>query len=338
MQKETHIDWSSLGFEYLPVDSHIRYRWENGKWDKGRLLRKHEISLPIAAACLHYGQECFEGLKAFARKDGSVGIFRPLENASRMNRSARRILCPELPEELFMDAVKRVIEANRHFVPPYGTKGSLYIRPLMIGSGAVIGVGPSDIYDFIVMVMPVGNYYKEGISPVKAIVSDAFDRAAPYGTGSVKVGGNYAASLLQSKIAKKEGFPIVLYPDSKTRSYVDEFGTSNFIAVSKDGAYVTPDSESVLPSITNDSLMALARDLGIPVERRPVALSELPDFVEMGACGTAVVITPISEITYGSRVIKYGSECGPTLRRLYDRLTGIQFGDLPDEHSWLETV
>ncbi|MEM4247882.1 MAG: branched-chain amino acid aminotransferase [Candidatus Nanoarchaeia archaeon] len=338
MAKKINIDWSSLGFEYMPVDRHIRYTWEDGKWNSGKLLKKHEITMPIAATCLHYGQECFEGLKAFKWKDGSINVFRPYENAKRLNRSAERILCPEVPPELFMEAISRVIKANIDYVPPYGTRGSLYIRPLLIGTSPIIGVAPSKKYEFIVLVIPVGNYYKGGISPVKAVVSDKFDRCAPHGTGDVKVGGNYAASLYQAKKAKELGFPIVLYPDPRTRTFVDEFGTSNFIAIDKNGRYVTPLSDSVLPSITNMSLMQLAQDMGIQVERRQIRIEELSDFLEVGACGTAVVITPVSEIHWGEKVFKFGEQCGTTLKKLYDKLTGIQYGEEPDIHSWLVKI
>ncbi len=333
-----NIDWGGLGFNYMPVDRHIRYTWESGKWNSGRLLKKDEITLPIAATCLHYGQACFEGLKAFGWRDGTVRVFRPEENSRRINSTADHIQCPEIPEKLFLDAIKRVIKANMDYVPPYGTKGSLYIRPLLIGTGAGIGVGPSNRYDFIVLVVPVGNYYKEGISPVRAIISEDYDRAAPKGTGHIKMSGNYAASLKQAALAKKQGFPIVLYPDAKTRSCVDEFGTSNFIGITRSGVYVTPSSDTILPSVTNKSLMQIAADLGIPVERREISLEELPEFAEIGACGTAVIITPIGELVYKTRIFKYGNECGQVLRRLYDRLTGIQFGEEPDTHKWLRKI
>lgn len=330
-----NLDWNKLGFEYIPTDFHIRYTYENGEWHGGRLLRKHTITMPIAATCLHYGQACFEGLKAFSCKDGKVRIFRPLENARRMNSTADYLLCPHVPEEIFVEAVRKVIKANLSYVPPYGTKGSLYVRPLLIGTGARIGVAPSDKYDFIVFVTPVGNYYKSGISPVNAIILDDFDRAAPRGTGHIKMGGNYAASLKPASIAKKMGFPIVLYLDPKTKSLVDEFGTSNFIGITKDGHYVTPDSKTVLPSITNDSLFKIALDFGMPAEKRPVPIEELPHFSEVGACGTAVVITPIEKIAYGEKIFQYGNTCGPMLKKLYDRVTSIQCGESPDIHNWM---
>ncbi len=330
------IDWNKLGFEYYPTSCHIRTTYKNGKWGRPVLKKSSTITMSIAATCLHYGQACFEGMKAFTCKDGKVRIFRPEENMKRMNDTARYIHCPELPPEIFIESVRKVVAANVDYVPPYGTGGALYIRPLLIGTGPRIGVAPSDQYDFIVLTVPVGAYYKGNIKPVDAIILDEYDRAAPQGTGHIKLAGNYAAGLHANIVAKKKGFPIVLYLDSKSKQYVDEFGTSNFIAITKDGKYVTPDSKSILPSITNKSLMQIARDLGITVERRQVSFRELAGFAEIGACGTAVVITPIGRIVYGRKILEYDSEkCGPTLKKLYDRLTGIQYGEIPDTHGWL---
>jgi len=333
------INWTSLGFEYLPTACHVRSTFKNGKWSRPTLRKSSTISLNIAATCLHYGQACFEGLKAFRCKDGKVRIFRPHENMKRMNDTARYIHCAELPEEVFIEAVNKAVKANIDYVPPYGTGGSMYIRPLLIGTGPKIGVGPSDQYDFIVLVVPVGAYYKGNIKPVDAIIMDDYDRAAPNGTGHVKMGGNYAAGLHANILARKMGFPIVLYLDSKSKQYVDEFGTSNFIGITKDGKYVTPDSKTILPSITNKSLMQIAKDMGIPVERRPVAFREIAKFAEVGACGTAVVITPIGRIAYGSKSMEYDrKKCGPVLKSLYEQLTGIQYGKIPDRHAWLMEV
>ncbi len=330
------IDWSKLGFEYISTDTHIRSTYKNGKWGALSSCRKPEITMSIAATCLHYGQACFEGLKAFRCKDGKVRLFRPTENMRRMNDTANYIHCPEIPEEIFLGAVKRAVSENIDYVPPYGTGGSMYVRPLLIGTGPRIGVSPADQYEFLVMVVPVGAYYKGKIKPVDAIIMEEFDRTAPMGTGHIKMAGNYAAGLHANIIAKKMGFPIVLYLDSKSRQYVDEFGTSNFIGITKDGKYVTPNSRSILPSITNKSLMQIAKDKGIVVERRQVAFHELSDFAEVGACGTAVVITPIGKIVYGKKSLEYDKEkCGPVLKKLYDELTGIQNGEIPDRHGWL---
>jgi len=332
-------NWERLGFEYQPVNANVRHSWRNGAWDEGRLCEGTALTLDIAATCLHYGQACFEGLKAFATQDGRVRLFRPGQNARRMADSARSLLAPEVPEAMFIAAVERVVRANREFVPPHGMGGALYVRPLLIGSGATIGVKASHEYEFIVMAMPVGAYYKDGLTPVDALVIDDFDRAAPLGTGCHKVAGNYAASLRPAHLARERGFSISLYLDAKTHTLIDEFGTSNFIGITRDGRYVTPDSHSILPSITNDSLMQLARDEGMTVERRPVPVAELADFAEVGACGTAVVITPVGRIVHGDRTYTYAPP-GPDaiLSRLYRHMTGIQVGDLPDRHGWMHEV
>ncbi len=334
------IDWSSLGFSYMPTRCHIRFRWSDGAWDNGELVESDTINMSIAAACLHYGQEAFEGMKAFRCKDGKVRVFRPRANAERMYRTAERTRMAPVPVELFVDAVKRVIRANEDYVPPYGTGGSLYIRPLLLGTGPQIGVAPASEYTFIVMVMPVGNYYKGGIKPVRAIILDEYDRAAPNGMGDVKVGGNYAASLYAHEKAKEMGFPVELYLDAKEHKYVEEFATSNFIGVKKDGTFATVLSHSVLPSVTNNSLQQIAADMGMPVEVRPIPYIELPEFAEIGACGTAVVVTPVYEIIRGNDKIDVGSstECGPTLLKLYHQMQAIQYGEAPDTHGWCEEI
>ncbi len=331
-----NIDWASLGFKYLPTRSNIRYTWRDGAWSEGVLSNDSHINLHIAASCLHYGQAAFEGMKVFSCKDGKVRAFRPQANAERLNRTALRTCMPQIDVAMFMDALKRVVNDNLDFVPPYGTGGSMYVRPLLIGSGAQIGVAPSDEYTFILMVMPVGPYYKGGLKPVNAIIFDEYDRAAPLGVGHVKVAGNYAASLYAHEQAKHAGFPVELYMDALTHEYIEEFATSNFIGITKDGAYVTPESPSILPSVTNNTLKQIAVDLGMPVETRPVPFTELGDFAEIGACGTAVVVTPVSEITRGKTTIKVptGDGCGPVLEKLYKTVQGIQYGELPDTHGW----
>lgn len=330
------IDWSKLGFGYSDTNCHIRYIWRDGKWDEGELVKENTITMHIGASCLHYGQACFEGMKAFRCKDGKIRIFRPDENGKRMYRTAERTCMPPLPVETFIDAARRVIKANEEFVPPYGTGGSLYIRPLMIGTGPQIGVAPAKEYTFLMMVMPVGAYYKGGLKPVRAVILDQYDRAAPQGMGDVKVAGNYAASLFAHESAKKAGWPVELYLDAKTHTLVEEFATSNFLGIKEDGTYVTPDSKSVLPSVTNMSLKQLAKDMGMKVEVRPIPFEEIATFKEVAACGTAVVVTPVWEITRGDRVIKISDPdtCGPTLQKLYDKVQGIQYGVLPDEHNW----
>jgi len=331
-----NIDWTTLGFKYMDTHSHIRYVWRDGAWDQGALVAEPYLNMHIAAACLHYGQAAFEGMKAFRCKDGKIRVFRPQVNAQRMANTARRTCMAPVPEAMFVEAVSRVIRANEDFVPPYGTGGSLYIRPLLIGSGAQIGVAPASEYTFIVLVVPVGPYYKGGLQPVRAIILDEYDRAAPLGVGNVKVAGNYAASLYAHEYAKHAGFPVELYLDSKEHKYVEEFATSNFIGITKDGRYVTPDSHSILPSVTNNTLKQISADLGMQVEVRPVPFEELASFAEIGACGTAVVVTPVSEIVRGNTVIKIGSGagCGPVLQKLYETVQGIQYGELPDTHGW----
>ncbi|WP_176013023.1 branched-chain amino acid aminotransferase [Victivallis sp. Marseille-Q1083] len=330
-----NIEWEKLGFEFRPTKSNIRYVYDDGKWDDGKLYTTYDITLSVASNCLHYGQAAFEGLKAFRCKDGKVRVFRPEENAKRLNSTCRHILMPEVPEALFLDAVKRVVRDNIDYVPPYGTGGSLYIRPVMIGTTPQIGISSSRRYELILLVVPVGPYYKGGIKPVNAMISDDMDRAAPHGTGHIKIAGNYAASLYPSKVAKEHGCQVALFLDPKTHEFIDEFGTSNFLAITKDGKYVTPKSASVLPSVTNKSLMQLAADLGMPVEQRRINKAELADFTEVGACGTAVVITPIGKIFYRDQVFDYGDTIGPVLKKLYEVMTGTQYGELPDRYGWL---
>jgi branched-chain amino acid aminotransferase len=329
------IDWSSLGFKYMDTDCHIRYTWKNGSWDSGELVKEPYLSMHIAASCLHYGQAAFEGMKAFRCKDGKVRVFRPQENAFRLATTSRRICMPVVPEALFLDALSRVIKANEEYIPPYGTGGSLYLRPLLIGTGAQIGVAPGQEYTFIVLVVPVGPYYKGGLQPVRAVIYDEFDRAAPLGVGHVKVGGNYAASLFAHEKAKHEGYPVELYLDAKEHKYVEEFATSNFIGI-KNQTYVTPESPSILPSVTIKTLKQIAADIGLKVEVRPVPFEELGSFSEIGACGTAVVVTPVCEIRRGETVLRIGSDtgCGPVLQKLYERVQSIQYGEVPDQHGW----
>lgn len=331
-----NIDWKNLGFAYMDTNCHIRYVWKNGQWSEGKLVKSPYMSIHIAATALHYGQEAFEGLKAFRRKDGKVSLFRPQENAKRMAITARRTCMAEVPEALFVDACKRVVKANLEFVPPYGTGGSMYVRPLLFGSGAQIGVAPADEYTFLVLVTPVGAYYKGGLQAVKAMVQDEYDRAAPRGTGHIKVGGNYAAGLYPHIEAKKKGYPVELYLDPKEHKWIEEFSTSNFLAITQDGTYVTTKSSSILPSITNLTLQQIAKDLGIPVEVRAVSFDEVTTFAEVAACGTAVVVTPVYQIEREGKVYKTGPEsgCGPVLQKLYNAVQGIQYGELPDTHGW----
>jgi branched-chain amino acid aminotransferase len=335
-----NLDWKNLGFEYRKTRCYLSAECKNGKWGALTTCTDPYISIHIGATCLHYGQACFEGLKAFSQKKGGVAIFRPRANAQRMVDTAHRIVMTPPPIDLFVKAVKKAVRENIDYVPPFGTGASLYIRPLLIGVTPRVGLQPADDYLFIVLVTPAGPYYKGGFIPVRAMVQDKFDRAAPRGVGNVKVAGNYAAGLLGGIETKKAGYSVDLYLDSGERRFVDEFGTSNFLGITKKGVYVTPDSLSVLPSITNLSLQQLARDLGHRVEKRRITLAELSHFAEVAACGTAAVITPVYSITYGRKVFTFGKKdrAGETLTKLYTTLQGIQYGELPDRHGWMEKV
>lgn len=335
-----NLDWKNLAFQYLPTDGFVQVDYTDGKWGALQVKKEPYIPMHIAANCLHYGQAIFEGLKAFTTRDGKVVLFRPDRNANRLASSAER-LCMEAPSEaLFIEACRKAVAFNKDFVPPYGTGASMYLRPLLIGTEPTIGIKPSATYSFIVMVTPVGPYYKDGFHPVEALVTLDYDRAAPKGTGRAKMAGNYAASLKPGLEAKKKGYPIVLFADPKEGKYVDEFGTSNFIGITAAGEFKTPDSESILQSITNESLQVLAQDMGLKVVREPIALDSLGQFAEVGACGTAAVITPVGSVTHGEKKYSFGKadQAGDTLTRLYKTLQGIQYGEIPDRHGWLLTV
>ncbi|KAI0567704.1 branched chain amino acid aminotransferase [Gracilaria domingensis] len=294
----------------------------------------------IASTALHYGQSCFEGLKAFRGQDDVVRIFRPDENAKRMEASAERLVIPPVPKELFLQTVHMAVRENIDYVPPYGSGGSLYIRPLLYGSGAKIGLQSSDEFTFLVMVVPVGDYYKGGLSPVTALVMQNYDRAAPNGVGHVKVAGNYAADLMPNLMGKSAGYPINLYLDAQNRRTIEEFGTSNFFGL-KGNTYVTPNSASVLPSITNKTLMQLAQDGGMVVEQREIDIDELEEFDEVGACGTAVVITAVTRVVHGSRMYEIGADpdrVGERLERLYNKVRAIQYGEQLDLHGWAQPL
>ncbi len=334
------LDWANLSFKFIPTRGLARCEYANGQWGRPLLETSFQFPLHWAANCLHYGQAVFEGLKAFTTREGKVVLFRPHSNAKRMALSANR-LCMQAPsEELFLETCRLAVRENLEFVPPYGTGASLYLRPLLIGTEPTIGIKPSDTYSFVVLVTPVGPYYKDGFHPVNAVVIDTFDRAAPLGTGRAKMAGNYAASLKPMLEAKHRGYPINLFADPKEHRFVDEFGTSNFIGITADGQYQTPDSPSILQSITNESLQVLATEMGLRVSKLPIPLAELNRFSEVGACGTAAVITPIHSVTWGDKVFTFGEEgkAGRTLTQLYRNLQGIQYGDLPDSHGWLVEV
>lgn len=335
MDKE--LDWSNLSFGYLPTDYNVRCYYRNGKWGEIEVSSSDTINMHMAATALHYGQEIFEGLKAFRGKDGKIRIFRLEENAKRIAESAKGIRMAQVPEELFREMVIKCVQLNARFVPPYGSGASLYIRPLEIGMTARIGVKPADEYLFIVMVSPVGPYFKEGFKPTNICIMREFDRVAPRGTGRWKVGGNYAASLEAGERAHELGYSSVLYLDPKEKKYLDECGPANFFAI-KDGKYITPASDSILPSITNKSLQQLAKDMGLKVENRHITVDELSDIQEAAACGTAAVASPVAEIddldTGHKYVVSKDGKPGPVVTELYTRLRGIQYGELPDIHNW----
>ncbi|HVN58217.1 MAG TPA: branched-chain amino acid aminotransferase [Bacteroidales bacterium] len=335
------IDWKSLPFGYVKTDYNIRCYYRNGKWGPLEVSTSEYMDVHIAATGLHYGQEAFEGMKAYMGKDGKVRLFRWKENARRLHRSADGVIMAPVPDELFKEALFKVINLNRKFIPPYGSGATLYLRPLLFGSGAEVGVKPSGEYAFIVFVTPVGPYFKEGVKPVDMLITRDVDRAAPKGTGTFKVGGNYAASLRALVSAKNSGYSSALFLDAREKKYIDECGPANFFGI-KNGTYITPKSESILNSVTNMSLLDIAGEVGLKTERRQIEVTELSEFEEAGACGTAAVISPIARIfdPVENKVYEYcrDGKPGPNTMKLYNRLTAIQCGDLPDNHGWITFV
>ncbi|MDE6346406.1 MAG: branched-chain amino acid aminotransferase [Muribaculaceae bacterium] len=333
----TEIDWANLSFGYRKTNYNVRCTYRDGKWGEIEVTDSEYINIHIAATALHYGQEIFEGLKAFRGKDGKIRVFRLEENARRIRQSAEGILMEPVPEELFRQMVVKAVELNADFVPPYGSGASLYIRPLEIGVSARVGVKPSDEYVFLILVTPVGPYFKEGFKPTNICIMREYDRVAPKGTGRWKVGGNYAASLAAGEKAHELGYSAVLYLDPREKKYLDECGPANFFAI-KDGKYITPASESILPSVTNKSLQQLAKDMGIEVECRHILLEELGDITEAAACGTAAVASPVAEIddidTGKKYIVSRNGEAGPITTALYNKLRAIQLGEEEDIHGW----
>jgi len=333
------VDWGNLGFGYSKADFNVRSWYVNGRWGELEVSDSEYINVHIGATTFHYGQEAFEGLKAFRGKDGRIRVFRMEENAKRMQRSAQGIMMAEVSIALFTEAVRKVIKLNEDFVPPYESGASLYIRPLLIGTGPQIGVKPASEYLFMVMVMPVGPYFKEGFKPTDLVIYREYDRAAPLGTGKIKVGGNYAASLVAGDRAHQNGFSSVLYLDAREKRYIDECGPANFFGI-KGNSYVTPKSDSILPSITNMSLRQLAKDMGMNVEERQIAVEELAGFDEVGACGTAAVISPVKRIFDADKNTEYfyGNDPGKVSVQLYEKLRAIQYGIEPDPYNWTEII
>lgn len=335
------LDWSNLSFGYRQTDYNVRCYYRNGKWGEIEVSSSETINIHMAATALHYGQEAFEGMKAFRCPDGKIRAFRIKDNAERLQSTCRGILMPELPTERFVEMVKKVVKLNERFVPPYESGASLYIRPLLIGTGAQVGVHPTDEYLFIIFVTPVGPYFKGGFATNDYVIIREYDRAAPLGTGRYKVGGNYAASLAANKMAHDAGYASEFYLDAKEKKYIDECGAANFFGI-KDGKYITPKSSSILPSITNRSLQQLAKDMGMEVEVRAIPEEELSTFDEAGACGTAAVISPIRKIddleNHKSYVISKDGKPGPWSEKLYTHLRAIQYGTEPDTHGWITVI
>ncbi|MDE6196631.1 MAG: branched-chain amino acid aminotransferase [Muribaculaceae bacterium] len=338
---DTDIDWGKLPFGYFPTDYNLRCTFRDGKWGPIEVSQYEHINIHMAATTLHYGQEIFEGLKAFRGVDGKIRIFRMRENAKRMRESARGLLMEPVPYEIFEEMCIRAVKLNERFIPPYGSGASLYIRPLEIGLTPRIGVKEADEYLFIVMVTPVGPYFKTGFKNTNICIMREYDRVAPQGTGRWKVGGNYAASLGAGHKAHEMGYSAVLYLDPKEKKYLDECGPANFYAI-KDGKYITPKSDSILPSITNMSLMELAREMGMEVEQRQITVDELDTVSEAAACGTAAVCSPIGQIddidTGKKYIISKDGQPGPVTTEFVRRLNAIRHGEEPDTHGWITLV
>ena len=335
-----NVDWANLGFSYQPITKRYVANYKDGKWGKGGLTEDANVVINECAGILQYCQEVFEGLKAYKTKDGKVVTFRPDQNAKRMVDSAKRLVMPPVPEEMFLEAVDQVVKANADWIPPYETGGALYLRPYLFATGPVIGVKPADEYQFRLFGTPVGSYFKNGIKPITICVSD-FDRAAPHGTGNIKAGLNYAMSLHPYILAHENGYDENMYLDAATRTYVEETGGANFLFVTKDNKIVTPKSDSILPSITRRSLVTLAEKLGYTVEHRPVKFTELKDFAEAGLCGTAAVICPVGKVVNHGEEICFPSgmtSMGPITKKLYDTLTGIQMGRIKGPEGWVVKI
>ena len=336
-----NIDWSNLGFAYLKTDYRFVSNFKDGAWDEGELSTDGNVVLSECAGVLQYAQTCFEGLKAYTTEDGRIVCFRPDLNADRMIDSCKRMEMPVFPKERFIEAIKATVAANREWVPPYGSGASLYLRPYMFGSNAVIGVKPATEYQFRVFATPVGPYFKGGVRPLTLRISD-FDRAAPHGTGHIKAGLNYAMSLHAIMDAHEQGYDENVYLDSATRTYIEETGGANILFVTKDGKVVTPKSSTILPSITRRSLMQVAKDyLGLEVEERPIKLEEVETFAECGLCGTAAVISPVGKIVDHGKEICFPSgmnDMGPVTKKLYDTLRGIQMGTIPAPEGWVVEI
>ena len=345
------LNWSELGFEYVKTDRRFSARWRDGQWDEGGMIDSEIMPLHEGSPALHYAQECFEGMKAQCARDGRVLLFRPDLNSERLKQAAGRLLMPQVPTELFMRGVDAAVRENIEWIPPFGSGASLYVRPMLIGVGENLGLRPAPEFEFRVFVSPVGPYYKQaGLAPIALAVSE-MDRAAPHGTGNYKVGANYAGGLLATRKAQQQGASEALYLDAAENRYIDEAGSANILVVMRDGSLITPRSEAILPSVTRRSIMQLAADrLGMPIAERPIDLrAEFDDFVEMGACGTAAVVSPIARIWFDGawREVnrkEFGDDTGgsgtvgPVMQELYDLLVGILQGEIAEEYGWIREV
>ena len=334
------IDFSSLGFNYHKTNCHIEYSYFNNKWSNYTLKKKSFLDISVAASCLNYGQVCFEGLKCFRCKDGTIRSFRSLDSLIRINSSARYICIPEISIDMFNEAINKVVAANIDYVPPYHSTGALYLRPLILGVSSTLGIKPSEEYRFLIFVTPVSDYYNETVSNgmINAIVFDKGDRTTVSGSGANKIGGNYAITLKLVQEAKARGYQTVLFLDPLEHKYIDEFPTSNFIAISKEGNYLTPKSKTILPSITNKALMQIAKDLGIKIEERQIDFNEISNFSEIGACGTAVVISYINKIVKQDKIFFSSKNSNKIMRRLSNILIDIQKGNIVDKYNWMKLI
>ncbi|QGM80910.1 branched-chain amino acid aminotransferase [Otariodibacter oris] len=335
-----NIDWQNLGFSYIKTDYRFIAHWKNGEWNEGELTQDDTLHIHEGSPALHYGQQCFEGLKAYRCKDNSINLFRPEENAKRLQKSCARLLMPQVPAELFIRACTEVVKANKDWLGPYGSGATLYLRPFVIGVGENLGLHSAPEFIFSVFCCPVGAYFKNGMKPSNFLISE-YDRAAPAGTGAAKVGGNYAASLYPGKLAKERNFADCIYLDPKTHTKIEEVGAANFFGITADNKFITPNSPSILPSITKYSLLYLAKErLGLEAIEGDIYIDKLDQFIEAGACGTAAVISPIGGIQYGDdfHVFYSETEVGPITQRLYDELVGIQFGDIEAPEGWIVKV
>lgn len=334
------IQWNDLGFSYIDTGKSFRAYFKDGQWSEGQIESSKYISISEASPVFHYGQSCFEGLKAYRTQNGDIQLFRPDKNADRMIDSAERLLMEPYPKEAFIEAVHKIVKENAEWVPPYESGATLYIRPFLMGVGDIVGVKPADEYIFSIFVTPVGPYFKGGLKPANFLISD-YDRAAPNGTGAAKVGGNYAAGNLAGKLAKEQGYADAIFLDPATKTKIEEVGSANFFAITTDNRFITPKSPSILPSITKYSLIDIARErLGMEAIETDVYLEELSGFSEAGAMGTAAVITPIGSIVHGKHryVFGNGQEVGSVTQRLYNELVGIQFGDVVAPEGWIQKV